>query len=72
MKKFGTLLLFISMGLLMAIGITKVVALSLNISLLIAAVVCVLFYLMLDTKPEINPGDATIIRLTRGSWQRRR
>jgi len=49
----------------------KVLGLSFYVSALFSVIGSVLIYLMVDSKPEADPKDATIIRLTRGSWQRK-
>ena len=72
MKHLGIILLLISVAILVAIGITKLTGLSLVFSGVISLVACILVYLMLDLRPEAKSTDATIIRLTRGSWHRRR
>lgn len=72
MKKLGIGLLFLSAALLLGAGITEVTNLSLVMSLLISFVVCTLFYLMLDLRPEADPGAATLVRLTRGASLRKR
>ena len=72
MRSLGIILIFVAVGLLLAIGIAVTTGLSLKISLIIAGISCLLVYLMLDLRPEANPGDATIIRLTKGSWYRKR
>ncbi len=72
MKRLILLILFVAIALLMAVGVTTFTELSLKVSLLISVVFSGLVYLMLDIKPESNPADATIIRLTKGSWYRKR
>lgn len=72
MKRFGTLLLFVSVGLLLAVAITRLIHLPLEVSLLISGVCVILVYLVADHKPEANPKDETIFRLTKGSWHRKK
>ncbi len=72
MKRVGWTIIILSLVVLLAVGIAEVTGLSLKISSVIAAALGVLVYLMLDPRPEQNPNDATIIRLTKGSWYRKR
>ena len=72
MKQLGIIILLISATILIAIGLSKLTGLSLLFSGAISLVACILGYLMLDLRPEPKSTDATIIRLTRGSWHRRR
>ena len=71
MRRLAILVAFISIALLLTIGIAALTQLSHPVSFAIAAVCCLLLYLMLDFRPRGRSGDETIIRLTRGSWYRR-
>ena len=72
MKRIGILILFLAVGLLIALGISELTDLSIRVSGGISIVASLLIYLMLDLRPEVDPGQATIIRLTKSSWYKRR
>ena len=69
-KHAGIFIFFLAACVLMTLIIASTTGLSLLISGVIASLACTLVYLMLDTKPDHDPGEATIIRLTKGSWGR--
>lgn len=71
MKKLGILFLFVSLALLGSVGIAELTGLNIKMASLIGFVAGVLVYLMLDLRPESKPDDATIVRLTRGSWEKK-
>lgn len=71
MKTAGTALLFIALALFLALGLNTWIGLGLTASLAVAGVAALLFYLMIDLRPEGEPGDGTITRLTRGNWRRK-
>jgi len=71
MKRAGLIILFIAVGLLLTLGIAELTSLSLYVAAGIGLVACLLLYLMLDIKPVSNSTDATIVRLTKGSWYRK-
>ena len=71
-KQVGILIFFLSVGVLLTVGIAETTGLALSVAGPIALIACVLLYLMLDLKPEPNPGEETIVRLTRGSWYRKK
>jgi len=71
-KRMGTIFMIVAAGIVLAMGIARSTGLNLGIAGGISAVACILVYLMLDLKPEPNPSDATIVRLTRGSWHRKK
>ncbi|MDJ0838446.1 MAG: hypothetical protein QNK37_18160 [Acidobacteriota bacterium] len=72
MKRAVVLIFFVAFALLLAVGIAEMTNLSLVPSLGIAGVCALLGYLMMDLRPEADPRDATIVRLTKGSWHRKR
>ncbi len=71
-KRMGILIFIVAIGILLALGIAHSTGLNLGIAGGISAIACILVYLMLDMKPEANPTDATIIRLTKGSWHKKK
>ena len=71
-QRLGRLVLFVAFSILVALAIANFTGLSLKISAVIAAAAGLLVYLMLDSRPEPDPGDQTIIRLTKGSWARKK
>jgi len=72
MKRILWLVLFLAGAALLALGISEWTGLWLSRAIPIALVVSLVVYLMLDLRPESNPGDKTIIRLTRGNWRRKK
>ncbi len=71
MKTAGIALLFIALALFLALGLGLWTGLGLTASISVAGVAALLFYLMLDLRPESQPGEGTITRLTRGNWRRK-
>jgi hypothetical protein len=72
MKRLGIVMLFIAAALMLTAILVQMTSLGPRTAGGISAIAALLVFLMLDLKPEGRPGDATIIRLTRGSWQRKR
>ncbi len=72
MKRTGILLFFFSLAILLTVVIAQTTGLSLKAAGVISAVACILVYLMLDLRPDQNPGDGTVIRLTKGSWHKKK
>ena len=72
MKRAGILIFFIAVGITIAMAIAQTTGLSLKVAGAIAAIAGLLVYLMLDIKPETNPNDATVIRLIRGDWTKKK
>lgn len=72
MKRFGWIIIIFSLVVLLAVGIAELTGLTLKVSAVIATAGGGLVFLMLDPRPKQNPNDATIIRLTKGSWYRKR
>lgn len=72
MKRLGYLLLVLSFWILATVAISELTHLSLRFSTLISGFAAALVFLMLDMRSEPNPNDATIIRLTRGSRNRKK
>lgn len=71
MKRLGMILFFVAASILMAVILVQTTSLGPRTAGGISLVAALLGFLILDMKPETNPGDATIIRLTRGSWQKK-
>ncbi len=71
MKTVGIALLFITLALFLALALNSWTGLSLTASLVTAGVAALLLYLMLDLRPDSDPTDGTITRLTRGNWRRK-
>ncbi len=72
MKRMGILILFLSIGIALTLGIAYATGLTLKVAGAISAIACLLVYLMLDLRPDARPGEATIIRLTKGSWHKKK
>ncbi len=72
MKSVGLLLIFLLGAAVLAMSLVALTNLSLIFAGSIALVLALVVYLMLDLRPDPNPGDKTIIRLTRGNWHRKR
>ena len=72
MKQAGIIIFFLAIGIVLSLAIAQTTGLTLKVSGVIAAIACILVYLMLDLRPETKPNDATIIRLMRGDWSRKK
>jgi len=72
MRVAGLYFFFLSFGLLMAVAVAEMFQLSIGVSAVISVLCTILLFLMLDLRPDPKVGEATITRLTRGSWYRKR
>ncbi len=72
MKKLGIVFLFVSFCILLALGIAQVTGLSLMSAAGISVVACLLIYLMMDLRPDAKAGEATLVRLRKSSWHRKK
>ena len=71
MKSALTLFLIVAIPFFLAWAIAEMTGFSVLFSSLIAGLASLLFYLMLDRRPEVSPKD-TVYRLTRGQWYRKK
>lgn len=71
MRKFALFIFIFSIAMLGALLVAELTGFSLRTSGIISAIAAILIYLMLDLRPKSSPKD-TVIRLTRGSWYRKR